>query len=539
MKRAIIAKFGRSLSAVMSVLLLAGMMVSPASAEGAWVGVWDVLLDGNGAVHTPGDLAIDSNQTLYVVDIGYQLVLKKEKNATNWTFLPNQPYSGSNPWLTGVVVDANNNVYVLNRISGNFNVLWKYDGSTWTDIGVGTVFISPVAVAVDQAGNIYVADKVSNADASANQIRKKTSGGTTWSVVGNWNNGQFTNLVALSTDTSNNLYACEAILFSGVQSARLMRLQSGTTTWQAYPDVANQLRMLRVPNDMTVDRFGNLYVTDSVTQELHVFAKNATQWAQIRKDGNVIFNSIFSVAVDQKGYVYVSDPTADLGSPNRRILRHQPWVTQLIWERQPGGAVAYQTLNPSPIARLVGQGGDAITNAGTAAVTASLTVPNGATLGGTKVLNLTNGSADFTDLTVDKPGTYSLSGLAAVYSENIKRAVYNFDVVNLTATSNTFTISPVPQAAAPSANPPSGATVVDGGTITLSSTTPGAYFHYTTDGSTPTTSSPTGSVITLSAGNGNPVIVKAFTRAAQYSDSSVASFTYTVYFLTRLPLIQR
>ena len=532
-----ISLFNRRISVFLIVFLLAGTLVSRVSAEGAWVGVWDVLLDNSGMVSCPTDLAVDSNQTVYVVDIGFNLVLKKEKSATAWTFLPNQPYNGTSHWLVGVAVDSANNVYVLSGYSGSYNVLWKFDGSSWTDIGSGTLFISPIAVAVDQLGNVYVADKVSNADTNANQIRKKTSGGSSWSVVGNWNNGGFTRLAAIATDINNHLYAIEALSLGGSSYSRLVRLQSGSSTWLPYPGIEYAYNILSVPNDMAVDRFGNVYVTDHDYQDLHVFAKNAAQWAQIRRDGNVAFTDIYSVAVDSKGYVYVSDPAVDMGSPNRRILRHQPWVTQVSWQTQPGGAAAYQTLNPSPVASLMGPDGDLITGSVNGNVAVSLTVPNGATLNGTTLLPFTNGSANFTDLNVDKPGTYTLTGQATVYSENIIHAVYAFEVVELLKVTNSFTVSPAPQAAVPTASPPSGSKVVDGGKVTLSSTTPGAVFHYTTDGTTPTSSSPVGSVITLSGANGNTVTVKAFTSAAKYTDSNVATFTYTIEYVTRLPLI--
>ena len=525
------------LAVLLSVLLFSMTLVSQVSAEGAWVGLWDVLSDDNSNVSCPTDLAVDSNQTVYVVDCGFNLVMKKEKTATAWSFLPNQPYNGTFHYLVDVTVDSANNVYVLDGYTGNSGVLWKYDGSTWTDITGGTMFYSPIAVAVDQLGNVYVADQVSMSDTNANQIRKKTSGGSNWSVVGNWDNGGFTKLAAITTDINNHLYAIEALSIGETPLSRLVRLPSGSSTWVPYPGLESPLNMLRVPNDMAVDRFGNVYVTDHDNQNLHVFAKNATQWAQIRRDGNVNFTDIYSVAVDSKGYVYVSDPAVVAGSPNRRILRHQPWVTQMSWQTQPGSAAAYQTLNPSPVVSLMGPDGDLITGAVSGNVAVSLTAPNGATLSGTTLLPFTNGSANFTNLSVDKTGTYTLTGQATVYSENIKHAVYAFEVIQLLKVSNGFTISPAPQAAAPTASPPSGSKVVDGGTITLTSTTPGAIIHYTTDGTTPTTSSPSGSVITLSGVDGNEVTVKAIASAPQYTDSEIITFTYFIEYVLRLPLI--
>jgi len=517
--------------------LLAGTLVSKVSAEGAWVGPWDVLADGNSNVSCPNDLAVDSNQTVYVVDCGLGVVMKKEKTATAWSMLPNQPYNGTIHWLVDVTVDSANNVYVLDGYTGNSGVLWKYDGSTWTDITGGTMFISPIAVAVDQLGNVYVADQVSTSDTNANQIRKKASGGSSWSVVGNWDNGGFTKLVAIATDVNNHLYAIEALSLSGTSYSYLVRLPSGTSTWVPYPGIGGTYNVIRTPNDLAVDRFGNVYVSDSEYQALHVFAKNATQWAQIRRDGNVFFTDIYSVAVDSKGYVYVSDRAGGGGSSNRRILRHQPWVTQIGWQTQPGSAAAYQTLNPSPVVSLMGPDGDLITGSVNGNVKVSLTVPNGATLSGTTQLPFTNASANFTNLSVDKPDTYTLTGQATVYSENIVHAGSAFEVIQLLKTSNDFIISTAPEAAAPTASPPSGSKVVDGGTITLSSATPGAVIHYTTDGTTPTASSPVGSVITLSGVDGNEVTVKAFSTAPQYTDSEIITFTYSIEYVLRLPLI--
>jgi Legume lectin domain/Chitobiase/beta-hexosaminidase C-terminal domain/Fn3 associated len=61
--------------------------------------------------------------------------------------------------------------------------------------------------------------------------------------------------------------------------------------------------------------------------------------------------------------------------------------------------------------------------------------------------------------------------------------------------------------------------------VTLSSSTPGASIHYTTDGSTPTASSPVYSgAITVGATE----TIKALTVASGYTNSSVSSGTYTI-----------
>ena len=226
-----------------------------------------------------------------------------------------------------------------------------------------------------------------------------------------------------------------------------------------------------------------------------------------------------------------------ISSPDRRVLRHQPWATQVTWQIQPGGAAAYQTLTPSPILSLAGPDGDLITGVSSGVADVVLTNPNGATLSGTTSLVLNNGSANFNNLTVDRPGTYTLTGNATVTSTNIKRMVWEYEPVDLFKVSNSFTILPAPQAAAPTANPPSWSTIVNGSTVTLLTTTPGAHFHYTTNGSTPTSASPEGNVITVSVVNENNITIKALASAPQYADSTVSVFVYTIQFVTYLPML--
>ena len=67
-------------------------------------------------------------------------------------------------------------------------------------------------------------------------------------------------------------------------------------------------------------------------------------------------------------------------------------------------------------------------------------------------------------------------------------------------------------------------------TVTISSLTPGATIYYTTDGSTPTTSSPSGTtpVSVMLPANTN-LTIQAFAQESGYSASSVQSATYSTY----------
>ena len=93
-----------------------------------------------------------------------------------------------------------------------------------------------------------------------------------------------------------------------------------------------------------------------------------------------------------------------------------------------------------------------------------------------------------------------------------------------TVASASYTISTVPLAATPSFNPPAGA-VVAGTTVAISTTTPNATIYYTTDGTTPGTSSTQYTApIAITAA----VTIQAIAKASGFATSAVASAAYTL-----------
>src|SRR3989475_4870615 len=90
--------------------------------------------------------------------------------------------------------------------------------------------------------------------------------------------------------------------------------------------------------------------------------------------------------------------------------------------------------------------------------------------------------------------------------------------------SATYTIQQQHQVATPAFSP-GGGTYTGSVTVTISDATSGATIHYTTDGSTPTTSSPVyGGALTFT----QTTTLKAMAAASGMTDSAVASATYTI-----------
>ena len=81
-----------------------------------------------------------------------------------------------------------------------------------------------------------------------------------------------------------------------------------------------------------------------------------------------------------------------------------------------------------------------------------------------------------------------------------------------------------PQCKTPTFSPESGAVVTIGTTVTISSETDGATIYYTTDGSTPTTSSTQGNTVTIT----EAMTVKAIAVKSGYDNSAIATASYTI-----------
>src|SRR5439155_1126483 len=95
-------------------------------------------------------------------------------------------------------------------------------------------------------------------------------------------------------------------------------------------------------------------------------------------------------------------------------------------------------------------------------------------------------------------------------------------MINSAVASATYTF--LQQVATPTFSPAAG-TYTSSVIVTISDSTAGAAIHYTTDGSTPTTSSP---VYTGSITVAQTTTIKAMATAGGMANSAVASATYTI-----------
>ena len=253
---------------------------------------------------SPGGLAVDGQGNLYLVFLGQTLVKITPGGVA--TTLANG-LAGLEGAFCGVAVDAAGNVYVpgnsaIFRVTpdGTLSTFAGQAGKPgWVDgTGSAAQFNAPCGLALDSAANLYVADNYNST------IRKITPAGVVTTLAGLAGGpgktdgareaAHFSNPEGLALDSAGNLYVADAgnALIRQVTPAGLVSTVAGPAGFGW-------------PSAVALDGAGNLYVADSMESSLFKITPGGS--VITLGSGNQSFNQPHGVAADNAGNVYVAD----------------------------------------------------------------------------------------------------------------------------------------------------------------------------------------------------------------------------------------
>lgn len=292
----------------------------------------------------PFGLTVDANGNLYIADLGNNVIRKMDTTGLVSTFAGVGGVKGNlnavdslstfnKPF--GVAADAAGNIYVADAGNNQIRMIGAATGMVTAFAGTGVVgasnvadsvsFNSPLGVAVDGSGNVYVADYENNL------IRKVTQTGVVSTLAGSGAKGADDGLdtaatfnlpEALAVDATGNVYVVD----NGNDLIRKVTPSGKVTTFagSGQPgrgDGTGTAASFNSPFGIAIDSDGNLYVADSGNNLIRkitpggtvtTIAGNGSRGANDGTGNAASFNTPAGIAVDKTGNIYVADENNNL-----------------------------------------------------------------------------------------------------------------------------------------------------------------------------------------------------------------------------------
>lgn len=300
--------------------------------------------DGTGAsagFNNPLNTAVDAAGNVYVADAGNHKIRKISPMGVVTTLAGGGMAGFANgtgalatfKHPSALAVDASGNVFVSDQQNHSIRKItpagvvttFAGTGSAGASDGTGTSasFSSPIGLAFDVTGNLYVCDY------SNNKIRRITPSGVVSTFAGTGTAGAtngallsstFRNPMGIAIDASGTIYVADRqnylirkITTSGTVSTLAGSGAAGSANGTGAAATFNR------PNAVTVDLSGNIYVADDNNNMIRrvtptglvTTLAGTTTAGSLNGTGSSQFSSPYGLSIDRQGTLYIAENSAN------------------------------------------------------------------------------------------------------------------------------------------------------------------------------------------------------------------------------------